>query len=185
MDAHRASNAARYKALGAARVPPTKKCSMCRQILPSSEFSRYAPAADGLRTYCLVCDRVVRRAGKYGLTRERVCDMLTQGRCEACDCALAETGDRHIDHRHSDGAVRGILCERCNTTLGKVEESPEILMGICRYIERTMGVDYRKQPYLKQKCVSLDNRSAGQLTPEEPVTLCQTNTQPQQISPRP
>lgn len=166
----------RFKSAGPARVPNHKRCPMCCRTLLESAFSRYQSAGDGLRTYCKDCDRVVRRSCKYGLSRDRVLEMLGQSNCEACRKPLACSGAKHIDHRHADGAVRGVLCDRCNTTLGRCQEDPAILMGLCRYIARTMSVDYRKQPYLEQSLPSMDSSTADPLTPEGTATRCPTNT---------
>lgn len=149
MDAKKQQSLAKFRSMGDVRLPDAKVCSMCRQSMPPEAFSRHATSGDGLRTYCRECDRIVRRSGKYGLTRERVAEMLLRTQCEACGNRLPKDSDKHIDHRHSDGAVRGVLCERCNTTLGKCDENPDVLQGICDYLARTVSVDYRKQPYLE------------------------------------
>jgi len=174
----------RFRSAGTARIPARKRCAMCAMVLSAESFSQHSHSGDGLRTYCKECDRVVRRSNKYGLTRERVVEMLRQTQCEACGCALVGSGEKHIDHRHSDGAVRGVLCEACNTTLGKCRENPAILMGICDYIARTRGTDYRFQPYVEQDLPILDSCSSGPHTPDEPGTKCQTKQRQNLSSPR-
>jgi hypothetical protein len=32
----------------------------------------------------------------------------------------------HVDHCHSTGKVRDLLCSRCNHTLGKFKENPKV-----------------------------------------------------------
>lgn len=129
------------------RAGDTKRCEQCRCVFPVANFSRDAGSTDGLYRYCRPCNVIHARAHKYGLTKDRVKEMLQQTHCEACGDLLATDSDKHIDHRHADGAVRGILCDRCNTTLGKCKENPAVLMGMCDYLARTAAVDYRKQPY--------------------------------------
>jgi hypothetical protein len=78
----------------------------------------------------------VRRAKRYGLTVEEYWLMKQRcaDRCEAC-------GERHdrtslyIDHDHATGAVRGLICNRCNTTLGRFGDNPEQLRRLAAYIE--------------------------------------------------
>lgn len=60
-------------------------------------------------------------------------------RCAACLAALdINTGDRdvHLDHNHSTGAVRGIVCKKCNSIVGLCGENPVTLARIAQYIRR-------------------------------------------------
>jgi hypothetical protein len=41
----------------------------------------------------------------------------------------------HVDHCHSTGKVRGLLCGRCNQMIGHVNEDVKILEGMIRYIK--------------------------------------------------
>jgi hypothetical protein len=45
------------------------------------------------------------------------------------------TNSAAIDHCHDTGVVRGILCFRCNTTLGHVYECPDILENLIEYVK--------------------------------------------------
>jgi hypothetical protein len=40
-----------------------------------------------------------------------------------------------VDHCHTNGHVRGLLCWRCNTTLGKVEDNSELLRKMAAYLD--------------------------------------------------
>lgn len=61
----------------------------------------------------------------YGVTHDDVMRMLAEqgGRCATCPAVL--TGDRHtdVDHDHATGAVRGLLCRRCNIRMSAVEDA--------------------------------------------------------------
>jgi len=41
-----------------------------------------------------------------------------------------------VDHNHNTGKVRGLLCSRCNSALGFVNEDIEILENMIFYLER-------------------------------------------------
>jgi hypothetical protein len=41
-----------------------------------------------------------------------------------------------LDHSHSDGMIRDLLCVRCNMLLGYSEESVELLQKLISYIQR-------------------------------------------------
>lgn len=40
-----------------------------------------------------------------------------------------------LDHDHLTGQIRGFLCYRCNTTLGKVKDNVELLQSMINYLE--------------------------------------------------
>lgn len=46
-----------------------------------------------------------------------------------------DTAFLNVDHSHSTGKVRGLLCSRCNKLLGAVEDSVEILRNAVVYLE--------------------------------------------------
>lgn len=167
------------------RVPDSKTCPVCKRHWPSRMFQADRGFANGLHSYCLECLPVIRRATLYELSRDRVREMLRQTNCEACGGRFETTPEKHFDHRHADGAVRGVLCEPCNQALGMCRDSPQILRLLAAYAERTVGVDYRKQPYLEQKLRQGDSSTADALTPEGTAELCQTNTTHQPTSPQP
>lgn len=40
----------------------------------------------------------------------------------------------HVDHCHATNKVRGILCSGCNTSLGKLGDTPESIMRVYYYL---------------------------------------------------
>ena len=77
---------------------------------------------------------------KYGLTLDQFAEMLRgcDNRCQCCKTPFSEILNEQprVDHCHSTGMVRGILCHRCNRLLGDAEDNPSILQEYARYLER-------------------------------------------------
>lgn len=75
---------------------------------------------------------------KYGITAAEFNSLLASqdNRCAICGSSESKSrGRMHVDHNHKTGAIRGILCQACNVTLGKMEDSPELLRKAAAYLE--------------------------------------------------
>ena len=72
------------------------------------------------------------------MTEDEVIQLLArqEGLCAICRSAPAI----HIDHDHATGAVRGMLCFRCNAALGQFGDSPDTLVRAARYLLATADV---------------------------------------------
>lgn len=74
---------------------------------------------------------------KFGLTPDDFRSMLAgqKGRCGICGGA---NGGRRlcIDHDHQTGQIRGLLCHRCNTSLGLLNDDPLRLLAAVDYLMR-------------------------------------------------
>lgn len=76
---------------------------------------------------------------KYGITQEDFEALLAaqDGRCAICRGTESKgNGRMHVDHCHKTGQIRGILCQACNVTLGKMQESPALLRAAADYLEK-------------------------------------------------
>ena len=81
-------------------------------------------------------------ARKSGRNWERKKRIQAAGRepiaCDVCGQPHGEFGnaDRlHWDHDHHTGKFRGWLCCRCNTVLGRVRDSSELLQRLAAYLK--------------------------------------------------
>jgi hypothetical protein len=72
---------------------------------------------------------------KYGITLEQYNELLDEQRGK---CALCRKPPRKrflaVDHDHETGAVRGLLCTPCNTTMGFIDKVG--IGAIVRYLLR-------------------------------------------------
>lgn len=67
--------------------------------------------------------------GIIGMTMERY-EAMYESQVGLCAvCGRAEKAGRllAVDHNHRSGAIRGLLCTKCNTTLGWIEKHPQII----------------------------------------------------------
>lgn len=81
---------------------------------------------------------------KYGIGVEDYDRMLVE---QSGGCAICRRGPEvnrngfqkflHVDHDHDSGRVRGLLCDRCNLSIGQFEHNPELLERAAAYLVRT------------------------------------------------
>jgi NAD-dependent dihydropyrimidine dehydrogenase PreA subunit len=72
----------------------------------------------------------------YEISNDEYHQMLEdqEGACGICN-EEPEGRGLHIDHDHTTGKVRALLCHRCNTALGLLRESPSLLRTAADYLE--------------------------------------------------
>lgn len=72
----------------------------------------------------------------YGLGSEEFNKLLHDQGDVCAICKTNSWGHRgpELDHDHGSKKIRGILCSRCNLTLGRIEESLAIAQGIVDYL---------------------------------------------------
>lgn len=67
-----------------------------------------------------------------------------EGRCAICRAEKDPTR-LVIDHNHKTGKIRGLLCGACNTGIGLLKDSPDVLEAAMQYLEdRGCGPDALK-----------------------------------------
>lgn len=82
------------------------------------------------------------RAKKYGITLDELQAMEARanGACDICGNAPKARGGPadhrlHVDHCHTTGRVRGMLCTDCNRALGIFSDDPALLRRAAAYLE--------------------------------------------------
>ena len=75
---------------------------------------------------------------RYGITFEQW-EMMREKEnfsCMICGITEEKIGKRlDVDHCHSTGKVRGVLCNPCNTTLGHAKDNIAILESAIEYLK--------------------------------------------------
>ena len=90
----------------------------------------------------------------YNLTSKQYFELIKEQEnlCAICgkpEHCLTKTGDvkpLSVDHNHTTGEVRMLLCNDCNALLGFCKEDAKILEAALRYLE-FWQVDYRMKGY--------------------------------------
>ncbi len=72
----------------------------------------------------------------YGLTLGQYDEMFEEqnGVCAMCSNISTEGRRLHVDHNHKTGKIRGLLCYKCNTRLG-VLENEKIVNDAKKYLK--------------------------------------------------
>lgn len=73
---------------------------------------------------------------RYGVSPKRYAEMLhkQKGVCAVCSLPYPSLC---VDHCHRTDEIRGLLCQRCNTGIGFLMDSPESLRAAANYLEKT------------------------------------------------
>lgn len=82
---------------------------------------------------------------RYGITPEQYSELFHEqnGRCSICGNEETARHNRSkeiqklaVDHCHTTGKVRGLLCMDCNRGLGKFHDDPERLQKAIEYLTK-------------------------------------------------
>ena len=132
-----------------------KECSRCHNVKPLELFFKNSSSPDGRRSVCSDCESESRRVDYLNNRRDYTlqktygislleCEALlaTQGGvCANLSCSKPlsysaghKTDRPYVDHDHDTGEIRGLLCQRCNTAIGMLDDSPELLQGAIHYL---------------------------------------------------
>ena len=129
----------------------TKKCQNCGEVKDNTDF--YTKNKKGRRdSVCKECRKEALRNNydpfvaserwlktKYGITRAERQNMYEQqgGVCKICGSkGNGKWKQLCVDHDHTTGKVRDLLCHRCNIVLGEVYDNPDILNKMSDYLRR-------------------------------------------------
>lgn len=121
-------------------------CKSCYQpFINSKAKQRYREDAE-FRAKKKLSDYKSRLKYRYGVTVEQVVNTLESqhGKCanKACGVEISLTAPKEsvkpavIDHSHITGKFRALLCQSCNTLLGRIEKDRTIVDGLFEYSDR-------------------------------------------------
>ena len=118
------------------------RCTGCDQWLCSEYFTKASRAKSGLSNLCKECQKWRMKLCNYGITKQQYDAIFHQqgGVCAVCGCTPDSDRCTHghlvVDHCHGTGIVRGLLCSRCNSTIGGSMDNVATLESLIRYIKQ-------------------------------------------------
>lgn len=108
-------------------------CRRCEVNKPESDFWRLRTKP---KAVCKECETNATMFRLYGITLEDYERMFVEQSGVCAVCGVEPSNARlHIDHDHTSGVVRGLLCFNCNSILGKVNDDTEHLHALVAYLE--------------------------------------------------
>lgn len=138
-----------------------KKCNRCGETKPYSEFHKHNQLKDGYRGTCKVCRRPELAGNERHKQRQR--EWYQENKAKRRNdilmklygidsieyqklfnhqggvCAICERPPTNkslaVDHCHTTGAVRGLLCGPCNQAIGLLGDSCDTLRVALNYLE--------------------------------------------------
>ena len=109
-----------------------------REKVTANQRARYKADPEKYRKYFR--DHRIKKV--YRLTELEYSRLVSEqdGKCGICGKPPSGTwhGDRmlNVDHDHQTGAVRGLLCNKCNRGLGILGDTVERITAVLKYLER-------------------------------------------------
>lgn len=117
-------------------------CKYCGETFDGTPHHRYcSETCQKMRKKEAGINFQIQIKHRYGLTLEQYEQIVANqdGKCAICRVDNSQSFGKEklcIDHSHSTGKVRGILCHKCNLILGFANDDPTLLRAAVDYLER-------------------------------------------------
>ena len=133
----------------------SRECVKCNEDLSLKHFYFRINEKSGTKYYhsrCIKCfnvydynsDKNSKLKKAYGITLDQYNEMLSKqdGKCMIC---LSDNNGFYnkkpkafaVDHCHTTGKIRGLLCGDCNTGIGLLKDNIDLLNNAIKYLNKT------------------------------------------------
>jgi len=132
-----------------------KQCSACKVVKPFDEFYDKGLGAKGQQLYSSWCKSCAIKTAsqwqkdnpeqyrhnqlmmKFGISLQQLNELVSKQNncCAICKKLFTPESTPRVDHCHTNGNIRGALCNSCNIGLGHFFDDPQILYNAAKYIE--------------------------------------------------
>lgn len=134
-------------------------CTKCKVSKKVTDFYKDTRRKNGITSWCRECWKIqeaIRREklgpkgrknrklkNLYGINIEQYQDMLKEQNnlCAVCNNKESMVNNKSnkvqklcVDHNHTTGKVRGLLCTACNKGLGMLKDNPDIVLSGYNYL---------------------------------------------------
>jgi len=131
----------------------SKECKICSEDKPLSEFYKKKDGKLGRDAICTPCrkgrykthkptaesKRLYEVKTKYGLSPEEYKDLIEDSNNSCSICGISPDNLEKkwlcVDHDHVTGKVRGLLCNKCNSAIGLLDDNPTLLTNAIKYLK--------------------------------------------------
>lgn len=123
----------------------TKRCNRCETVKNIDEFCKNKRSKDGLNGHCKSCSKGLAIKRKYDITEAEYFALreIFGDRCGICSRpeqtvhgATGKPRPLAVDHCHTTGKIRGLLCSKCNMALGLLGDTAEAAKRAVEYLEK-------------------------------------------------
>lgn len=131
----------------------TKCCGKCKKHLPIDQFQLITAKSGRNKgnswrnVRCKAChneymyERKLMKVFNMTLFEyDQMASMQSHG-CAICGGKCSTNSRLSVDHCHTSGKVRGLLCMNCNTAIGQMQDNPERMIAAANYLRKAEGFE--------------------------------------------
>lgn len=128
------------------------RCRLCRSEMSNDYRKRHPEQTKEIgrrgkiKRSVINCERVITK--KFDITKEEYYKLIDEHNNKCAICKQPETkvtrrdgtvNALSIDHSHKTGKIRGLLCHACNSGIGLLKDSENVLQSAIEYLRRANG----------------------------------------------
>ena len=107
--------------------------SRCKECINKKNLHNYYNETTEQRLRRIKNNAATHLKRKFGLTSEEFSAMMLKqnNKCKICECEMKLP---QVDHNHTTGKIRGLLCKPCNMAIGLLKEDTKVFYNAISYI---------------------------------------------------
>jgi hypothetical protein len=125
----------------------TSHCKLCRNLKRKEhyyknlekEYNRRITYRSNNPEKVKASNRNTKLKRAYGITHDDYLEMFNKQN-KKCACCNKEFDKLVVDHNHTTGVVRELLCNPCNTALGLLNEDVTVMQNMSNYVRKHNGI---------------------------------------------